>query len=96
MNYDRGFGFLGGFLLGGIVGAAIALLLAPESGEQLRGQIRDEGVMLRDRSQEFGNDRVHDAQRIVKQGQQGVADMQAQVGGAIQGQKDNLQGALGK
>lgn len=39
----RMFGFLIGIVVGGLVGATIALLLAPEPGEELRAQIRDRG-----------------------------------------------------
>ncbi len=39
----RMFGFLIGILVGGLVGSTIALLLAPESGENLRSQLRDRG-----------------------------------------------------
>ncbi|MBI3151034.1 MAG: YtxH domain-containing protein [Chloroflexi bacterium] len=39
----RMFGFLIGIFVGGLVGAVIALLLAPESGENLRTQLRDRG-----------------------------------------------------
>lgn len=94
MNNDRGFGFLGGFLLGGIVGAAIALLLAPMSGEETRDQIRSEGVALKNRSQEFGNDRMEQAQKMVKQGQKGVSAAQARFGSAVQDEKDHLQEAI--
>ncbi|MFZ5922895.1 MAG: YtxH domain-containing protein [Chloroflexota bacterium] len=34
------FGFLIGTFVGGLVGATIALLLAPESGERLRSELR--------------------------------------------------------
>ena len=34
--------FLTGLLIGGLVGASVALLLAPRSGENLRLQIRSE------------------------------------------------------
>ena len=37
------FGFLIGITVGGLVGSSIALLLAPESGEDLRGQLRERG-----------------------------------------------------
>lgn len=37
------FGFLMGVFVGGLVGSTIALLLAPESGEELRTQIRSRG-----------------------------------------------------
>ena len=36
----RMFGFLIGIFVGWLVGATIALLLAPESGEKLRGELR--------------------------------------------------------
>jgi gas vesicle protein len=43
----RTFGFIIGILTGGLVGATLALLFAPFSGEELRGQIRDrsEGIV---------------------------------------------------
>ena len=39
----RMFGFLIGIVVGGLVGSTIALLLAPERGEELRAQLRDRG-----------------------------------------------------
>lgn len=39
----RMFGFLIGILVGSVVGSTIALLMAPESGEKLRGELRDRG-----------------------------------------------------
>lgn len=45
----RMFGFLIGIFTGALVGGVLALLLAPESGERLRGQLRDRGqVFLND------------------------------------------------
>jgi gas vesicle protein len=37
------FGFLIGITVGGLVGSSIALLLAPEAGDELRGQLRERG-----------------------------------------------------
>jgi len=39
----RMFGFLIGITVGGLVGSTIALLLAPESGEELRSELRERG-----------------------------------------------------
>ena len=39
----RMFGFLIGSVVGGLVGSTIALLLAPESGDELRSEIRARG-----------------------------------------------------
>jgi len=55
----RMFGFFMGILVGGLIGSVVALLLAPESGERLRTQIRERG-------QGFVNDVRHaaDSRRI--------------------------------
>ncbi len=39
----KAFGFLIGVIVGALVGSTVTLLLAPESGEQLRGEIRERG-----------------------------------------------------
>ena len=94
MNNDRGFDFIGGFLLGGIVGAAAALLMAPASGVKTREQIRSEGVALKNRGQELGNDAVQQAQKMVKQGQKGVSDTQDRTRLALEEQKTRLTEAI--
>jgi len=50
-NSDFG-AFLAGFVIGGLVGAATALLLAPQSGEETRTVIRDKGIELKDKAGE--------------------------------------------
>ena len=48
---DNEFGaFLSGFFIGGLVGAAVALLLAPQSGEETRTIIRDKSVEIKDKA----------------------------------------------
>jgi len=44
--------FLSGLIIGGLVGAAAALLLAPQSGEETRELIRDKSIELKDRAVE--------------------------------------------
>jgi gas vesicle protein len=39
--------FLAGFVIGGLVGAAAALILAPQSGEETRAQLATKGEELR-------------------------------------------------
>jgi len=47
--------FLAGFVIGGLVGAATALILAPQSGEETRGQIVDRSREVR----RTGGERMH-------------------------------------
>lgn len=44
--------FLVGFLVGGLSGAVVALLFAPQSGEETRALIKDKSIELRDRAQQ--------------------------------------------
>jgi gas vesicle protein len=39
--------FLEGFIFGGLLGAGLAILLAPGSGEQLRSQLQSEAEKMR-------------------------------------------------
>ena len=54
MSSDRDeFGaFLVGFIVGGLTGAVVSLLFAPQSGEETRALIRDKSIELRDRATE--------------------------------------------
>jgi gas vesicle protein len=53
MERDGDFGaFLAGFVIGGLVGAAVALLLAPQSGTETRGIIRERSIELKDKAAE--------------------------------------------
>jgi gas vesicle protein len=50
---------VGTFILGALVGAAVALLFAPQSGEETQKEIRDRALRLKSAAEE----RVRDAQR---------------------------------
>jgi len=47
--------FIIGTLIGGMVGAAAALLFAPKSGKELRGDINEGASQVKDRAIELGN-----------------------------------------
>jgi gas vesicle protein len=56
--------FTMGLLVGFGLGVAAGLLLAPQSGEETRAQLGEQGIMLRDRSAEVSSDlraRANDA-----------------------------------
>jgi len=52
-DQDTNFGaFLVGFVVGGLAGAAMALLYAPQSGEETRAYIKDKSIELKDKASE--------------------------------------------
>ena len=62
-NYDYEYGqaqerndetkhILTGIVVGGLIGATAMLLLAPRSGEEIRAEIKDKAMDLRDRTTE--------------------------------------------
>lgn len=57
MSENNDFGaFLVGFIVGGLTGAAVSLLFAPQSGEDTRAFIRDKTIELRDKGSEVYED----------------------------------------
>ena len=48
--------FLAGFVIGGLIGAGVALLMAPQSGEETRALITDKSIELRDRAYDTAGD----------------------------------------
>ena len=55
MSENQGNGILAGFVIGAVVGAGLALLLAPASGSDTRQRLRDKAVELGGKTREFGN-----------------------------------------
>ncbi len=57
-------GFMVGVIMGGIAGLLVGILLAPQSGEETRDIIREKGIELKSRAEEFteeGRIRFQDA-----------------------------------
>ena len=48
--------FFAGLIIGGLVGAAAAMLMAPQSGEETRALIRDKSIELKDKAVDVGQD----------------------------------------
>lgn len=55
MNMKSG-EFVGGLLLGALVGAAVGLLFAPESGEEMRGHIKERAGDYKERAARAGSE----------------------------------------
>ncbi|HEX2195099.1 MAG TPA: YtxH domain-containing protein [Candidatus Limnocylindria bacterium] len=68
---DSGIGsFLAGVVIGGLIGAAIGLLLAPASGEEIREQV---GEFVDERRAAFG-DAVNEGRMAAEQARAGMQD----------------------
>jgi gas vesicle protein len=55
----EGGGQVGSFVVGALLGAGLALLFAPKSGEETQAELREQAIKLRDAAE----DRMRDAQR---------------------------------
>jgi gas vesicle protein len=79
---DSGIGsFLAGVTIGGLIGAAIGLLIAPDSGERLREQM---GGLIDERRAAFGEavNEGRAAAEIARAGILGRPDTEEALGGA--------------
>lgn len=68
---DDGYGsgsVLLSFLLGGVVGAGLALLFAPQSGRETRQKIKDLADDVKERSAEYVNQAKEKAASLVEDG----------------------------
>ncbi len=50
-----------GLLVGGLIGAGVALLMAPRSGEETRAELRDKAMEYRDRTKDVVNETMSQA-----------------------------------
>ncbi len=56
--------FLVGFIVGGLTGAVVSLLFAPQSGEETRALIKDKSIELRDKASQTAEDALARAEHL--------------------------------
>jgi len=95
--------FFAGLVIGGLVGAALALLMAPQSGEETRAQIRDKSLEYKDRAEEGvlvareqAQKQIASLQDQVVTLQQQVASLQEKSKGALEKGKQSASEAISK
>jgi gas vesicle protein len=59
--------FLVGFIVGGLSGAVVALLFAPQTGEETRAIIKDKSIELRDRAQQSAEEALARAEAAAQE-----------------------------
>ncbi|RED56756.1 YtxH domain-containing protein [Cohnella lupini] len=84
-------GTLKGALIGGVIGATAALLLAPKSGRELRGDIRDRYATVQDRTKQMVADAGNKTQEIAKQVSQHASGIMDKTRSALSTAKDEVQ-----
>lgn len=58
--------FVAGFILGGLLGTAMALLFAPRAGEETRGLLKDSAEDARDRARERADEVLRKVRRAAE------------------------------
>jgi gas vesicle protein len=76
--------FIAGFLVGALIGAAAAILFAPQSGEETRVMIHDKGIELKDRAEELSVEARRRAEEAQAQAKGKAQEIQTRVKQAIE------------
>jgi len=84
-------GTIKGAIIGGVIGAVAALLLAPKSGRELRSDICDRYSTVQDRTKQLLSDATSKTQEIAKQVGQQASDMADKTRSALTAAKDEVQ-----
>lgn len=66
-------GFLVGFILGGLVGLAVGILLAPQSGEETRTVLREKGIELKVRAEDLTEEGRARLEEAIEEGKEAAA-----------------------
>lgn len=86
-SYSSGSLFLS-FLLGGVVGAGLALLLAPQSGRQTREKIREMADEMKDKTTGYIDDAKKKATSFVDEGKGFYEEKKSMVKSAVEAGKE--------
>jgi gas vesicle protein len=84
--------FMIGALVGGMLGAAAALLLAPKAGKELRSDLNEQAVYLKDKSNEFSHIAREKSSNIVRT----VSEQSNQVATKVKDLTSNLRKDIDK
>jgi gas vesicle protein len=71
--------FLVGFIVGGLTGAVVALLFAPQSGEETRALIKDKSIELRDKAQQSAEEALARAEQVAQEARARADELAKQV-----------------
>jgi gas vesicle protein len=88
---DFGLEFAMGLILGGALGASLALLFAPEPGRQARERLRDLAAGVRDKTMAVSDDLRDKAEDVLERSRQVFEAKKATLSAAVQAGKEASQ-----
>jgi gas vesicle protein len=93
-NEERGFSAAAvalAFILGGTLGASLAMLFAPESGRRTRERLRDLAADMRDRTLDLSEDLRDKAEEAIERGREVLDEKKSILSAAMQAGKEAMQ-----
>lgn len=94
MSEERGYSGAAialGFILGGALGASLALLFAPESGRRTRERLRDLAADVRDKTIDLSEDIRDRAEDAVERSREVIEEKKSILSAAVQAGKEAMQ-----
>ncbi len=94
MSEDRGYSGAAvalGFILGGALGATLALLYAPESGRRTRERLRDMAADVRDKTLDLSDEFRDKAEDLVERGKETLEEKKSILSAAVQAGREAMQ-----
>lgn len=91
---DKGGEFLAGFIIGGLVGAAIALILAPGPGEETRARLKERGIELKGRAEDLSEEARKRTEEARKQAEEVAEEARRRAEELAEEQRSRLQEAV--
>lgn len=82
---------LASFATGAALGAGLALLYAPKSGRELRGEIADLSKDLAEKVKDFSKDAQEQIKHIINEGRESISEQKAIFSSAIEAGKEAMQ-----
>ena len=78
-DHDDFGSFLVGFVVGGLTGAVVALLFAPQSGEETRTVIKEKGIELREKASQTSEEALARAKEAAADAKARYDELSAEV-----------------
>jgi gas vesicle protein len=98
MSDNRGdaAGYLGWFFLGTLVGAGVALILAPQTGKETRELLAEKGAELAKRAQEVAGDAQVRAGDLFDKGRELFEEQTQRLASAFEAGREAMKEEIGK